>query len=196
MIRALVASAAVLAAATVASADLVTWNSAGASIFELGNNHINSEPGVDAVILSASGGSFSLSEGSPVVVAINPLIFTIGQTGDQPDESYSLTTNFSMTRDLTVNGITQSFSSPLTHIVGWYADSLQAQDGAYLDFGNVRVTPLGWASAFADGGGTYDQTSPSWHTIQPLYAEFRIVPAPASLGVLSLLGLGAARRRR
>ena len=196
MIRTFFASAALVVAAATASADLVTWNSAGASIYELGNNHVNSDPGVDTVILSASSGSFSLSEGSPVIVAINPLLFVIGQTGDQPDESYSLTTNFAITRDLTVNGITHSFSTPMTHTVGWFADSLQAHDGAYVDFGDIRVTPLGWADAFADGGGSYDQTSPSWHTIQPLFAEFRIVPAPTTLAAFSLLGLGAARRRR
>ena len=178
---AMVTLAAVLLVAAVAQADTtVNWSTGGAYLEKIGNNGLfgpeypgnEVQTNCDKVTLAGASGILTLIPEVPQIVAINPLTFEIGQTGAQPDESYTLTTNFGMMRDITINGVTKLIYSPMTHVVTWYWDSLQVRAGVPVTFGNIIVTPLGWDTAFSGGVGVYDQTNPSWHTISPVYAEF------------------------
>jgi hypothetical protein len=185
----------------IAQADVVNWTTGGASVDKVGNNGLfgpqypwnEEQTNCDKVTLGIGSGSLTLELGIPQIVVINPLTLQIGQTGYQPDESYTLTTNFSMTRDLTINGITKSLVNPMTHVVTWYWDSLQVLDGSPVVFGNIKVTPLGWTTAFSDGPGVFGQIEPAWHTISPVSAQFELIPEPATM---ALLGLGALLLRR
>jgi ABC-type uncharacterized transport system permease subunit len=130
--------------------------------------------------------------GTPQIVVVNPLSFEIGWTGDMT-ETETKSNVYTLTRDITVNGITKSLIQTITHGVTYYQDSLMVNAGAPVAFGNIIVTPLGWTATFSGGEGLYTQTSPTWHTISPVSAEFSLVPEPATM---CLLGLGVLLCRK
>lgn len=180
---AMVSLMALLLAANIVQAQTnVNWATGGAFKDKIGNNGLfgpeylwnEVQTDCDKVTLAGASGSLNLVLGVPQIVVINPLTFQIGQTGAQPDESYTLTTDFSMARNITINGVTKSLFNPMTHVVTWNWDSLQVRAGAPVVFGDIIITPLGWVTAFQEGPGVFDQTSPSWSTISPVYAEFRL----------------------
>jgi opacity protein-like surface antigen len=157
------------------------WSTAGAYVQDVGNNGLFG-PGYagnptqtddDKVTLSSDSDTLTLTLGTPQTVEINPLTFEVGQTGyEGTDESYSLVTDFSMTENLTVNGITEPLVINMTHDSGWNTDSLQVLGGPSVAFGNIIVTPLAWSAADVNGGGD------SFDTVE---AQFAVTPEPISM---------------
>jgi hypothetical protein len=200
IVMAMVALVAVLLAAVGAQAGTaVEWATGGAFIKNLGNTHHTAfsifppesnrwdqdDTECDKVTLGIASGSLDLTPGVPRTVVINPLTFEVGWTGDMLEED-TKTNVYYLSRDITVNGITKTLINPVTHGVTWAADSLMVQAGEPVTFGNIVVTPLGWDpnAFFAENYGVFTQTSPSWHTISPVYAEFRLIEAPSASVIL------------
>jgi hypothetical protein len=179
----------------------VNWSTGDAYAQDVGNNGLfgPNYPGNtvntddDKVTLTGQSGSLTLDLMAPQTVAIEALAFEVGQTGyEGTDKSYWLETVFSMTVNMTVNGVTNALTIPMTHHSGWYADDLQANPGNPVAFGDIIVTPLGWASPDTNDGRT------SYDTV---YAQVEAVPEPTTIIVWNLLGVAAAgygawRRRR
>jgi hypothetical protein len=190
-----------LVLAGAAQANIATWSTGSAFVKNMGNTtsdgrnefgQTNTE--CDKVTLDIASGTLDLVAGTPVVVLVNPLSFQIGWTGDMTEEETKLNV-YTLTRDLTVNGVTKSLVQTMTHGVTYYRDSLIVNDGAAVIFGDIKVTPLAWTTGFfTDEGGLYTQTSPSWHTISAVYAQFEVVPEPMTLGLLAFGGLMLRRR--
>jgi hypothetical protein len=188
----------VLVVGGVAQANTVNWATGGAYMENLSNTADPTSPNYgwntncDKVTLDAASGSLDLVLGTPQIVVVNPLSFEIGWTGDMT-ETETKSNVYTLTRDITVNGITKSLIQTITHGVTYYQDSLMVNAGAPVAFGNIIVTPLGWTATFSGGEGLYTQTSPTWHTISPVSAEFSLVPEPATM---CLLGLGVLLCRK
>jgi formylglycine-generating enzyme len=168
----------------------VDWATGTAYMENLGNttsdgrNEYNqTDTQCDKIWLYAGSGSLNLVPGVPQIVLVNPLTFEVGWTGDMTEDE-TKTNNYNITRDITINGVTKSLVSPITHIVTYYQDSLLFNAGAPVAFGDIIVTPLGWnTDFFTDSAGTYSQTVPNWHTISPVYAEFLLIEAPATITI-------------
>jgi len=155
----------------------------------------------DKVTLSASAGNLSLIMGAPQTVVVNPLSFEIGWTGDMT-QSETKSNVYTLTRNITVNGITKPLVQTLTHGVTYNQDSLIVNAGAPVEFGNILVTPLGWTTGFfSDSAGLFTQTSPLSHTISPVSAEFSLAPVPEPAffqmgALLGMSGMGVFKLRR
>ena len=173
--RIMICAAAVLILAAVsAQADMVDWSTGGVVMTKVGNDIGYGE--YDIVTLTAASGSLPLALYTPQEVVINTLTFDVG--GSSYDSPYM---EYTLTRDMTVNGITKSLSQPMAIQIDW-SDTLYLYDGDPVMFGNVKVTPLGWATGFVNGGGPMNRD---------VSAEFVAVPVPAAV-LLGMLGLGAA----
>ena len=162
----------------------VNWATGGATKNYIGWDGTYSGD-YDIVTLSASsGGPLTLEYGTPQVVEINPLTFDVGLN------SAGASTNlFTMTQDITVNGVTKSLSSDMRVDI-WYSDTLYVYDSDPVTFGNIIVTPLGWATGLVNGGGP--------NSTRSLSARFEVVPAPGAI-LLGSIGIGLVgwlRRRR
>jgi hypothetical protein len=175
----------------------VTWNTAGAYMENLGNTtsdgsniYGQTDTHCDKVTLGAFSGSLNLDLGVPQIVVVNPLTFEIGWTGDMSENDSKMNV-YTLTRDITVNGITKHLVQTMTHVVTYFYDSLIINAGSPVAFGDITVTPLGWTTGFfSDSGGVFTQIDPTWHTISPVSAEFSLapVPEPATIIIWSLLG--------
>jgi len=190
----MLAAMVLLAAPAGVQADLVQWSTGTAYMEDLGNTfhtgfsifppesdiYHQGDKNYDKVTLVAGSGSLNLTLLVPQTVVVNPLTFQIGWTGDMLD-SDSKTNVYSLTRDITVNGITKSLVNPMTHEVTYMYDSLLVMDGNPVAFGDIIVTPLGWAAPLKGY---------NWGVLsQSVSAQFVLVPAPAAL-LLGALGLG------
>jgi len=187
-------------AAGVQADTLVNWSTGAAYVENLGNtchtafsifpaesNRWNlTDTECDKVTLGTGSGSLDLTLGVPQTVVVNSLTFEVGWTGDML-EADTKSNVYYLTRDITINGITKPIVNPITHGVTWDADSLLVQTGDPVAFGNIIVTPLGWApdTFFADNSGVYTQTSPSSHTISPVYAEFLLSEVSTAITLVS-----------
>lgn len=165
-----------------ASADMtVTWSTGGVTADRIGWD--GTFPGdYDIVTLdAASGGPLTLDPYTPVTVAINPLTFEVGLNAQNGSTNY-----FTMTRDITVNGITGSLSNDLSNLMRVdisTSDTLYVYGGSPVRLGDIIVTPLGWTSPLSIyQAGVYHDF---------VYARLELVPVPAAV-LLGLLGLGAA----
>jgi hypothetical protein len=201
----------------------VSWSTGGAYIQDVGNNGLfgpqyaaggnGTQTDDDKIWLKTASGSLNLALGVPQTALVNPLVFEVGQTGDEgTDESYDLKTTFSMARDMTVNGVTHSLVSPMTHDSGWFSDTLTVHIGSAVEFDvgayAITVTPLGGGTSplgaettLVGYGGPLDSQ---------VYAEFEATElgglgasVPEPTGIVALLGIGgmglvglALRRRK
>ena len=130
----------------------------------------------DKVTLSEADGIVDLG-GTPVIVAINPLSFDVGlnrQNGAGPFP-------YMMTRDITINEITKSISNPIDITIAT-SDILHVYEGLPVAFGNIIVTPLGWANGLENSGANGAIQS-------AVYAKMAVVPAPGAL-LLGSMGMG------
>lgn len=173
-----VAAVLILAAGSV-QADMVTWSTGGVTKDYIGWD--GTYPGAfDIVTLSAAGGSLTLELWTPVEVAINPLTFDVGLNAQGGS-----TNLFTMTRDITVNGVTGSLSNEVSNAMRVdisYSDTLYVYGGPPVRLGDIIVTPLGWTTGLPNGGGTvYSSVS----------ARFELVPVPGAV-LLGMLGLSVA----
>jgi hypothetical protein len=154
----------------------VDWATGGAQLIKLGNTgYLNDW---DIVTLTPANGSLTLALYTPQVVVVNPLTFEVGINAD-----YGWTDPDVLIRDITVNGVTKLLLliNPMDVVIS-SSDTLHVYEGPPVTFGNIIVTPLGWATGLVNGGGTmYDSVS----------ARFELVPVPAAV-LLGMLGFCVA----
>jgi hypothetical protein len=116
------------------------------------------------------------------------LTFTVGQTGyEGTNQNYWLETVFDMSVTMTVNGVPNILSIPMTHYSGWFYDELMVNAGVPVAFGDIIVTPLAWTSPDINYGN-----NPGGNSYDTVYAQVELVPEPTTVLVWCLLGLTAA----
>jgi hypothetical protein len=173
----------------------VNWATGEVSKDFIGSDH--TFPGdYDIVTLIADSDTLTLEYGTPQIVEINPLIFTVGNNAQNAS-----TNPFTMTRDITINGVMGSLSNVVSNDMRVdisQADTLYVFGGPAVTFGNIIVTPLGWDNPLSvyQAGTATGEVFARFELIPPTSAV--IIPAPGAI-LLGSIGVGLVgwmRRRR
>ena len=165
-----------------------TWQTATITIEKMGNNGYNSS--FDYLTLNGLSGSMTLSPGSSQTTTVSNGEFFVGPScgGCSGDNTWTGT----VSRNLTVGGVTQAVVNPWTLITGDVYDRLAIHDGAPVVFNvsghSVTVTPFGAAFAPNDG---------SVAGLANLDANFAVPDGGMTLALLggALMGLTVLRRK-
>ncbi len=146
-------------------------------------------PSNTSVALAAYSDTYSVAVNTPTVVFLQNALITVGNSG-----TLNTVINFALTRDITVNGDTQSIQTTGTAMITPSMDTFTFDPLGPVAFGNVLVNFFGGQVQITQFG-TYELALWAEVTVDDINV---VVPEPASMAMwgFGALGLTLAARRK